>query len=250
MAMPAAEGAFEKEATTIWERPEPIPRPVPLSLTRSQIVAVAIGLADTEDLESVSLRKVAGVLEVGPMRLYGYVSSKDELLDLMIDSVYGEIPPVRRIGDDWRSATRAIAHEIRNAALRHEWIVDLLGARLRVHGPNALAYRELAFAALHGAPGFQAMDVVLQSVRTIDAYVLGAIRYEIDELRADRITGMNRKQWQDNPATYMGRMLAAGNYPTLAMVSNETTPPPPTEVFNTGLDHVLTGIAQRLALEA
>jgi AcrR family transcriptional regulator len=203
-------------------------------------------LADADNLEAVSLRKVAGVLEVGPMRLYGYVSSKDELLDLMIDSVYGEISPLQRIGDDWRTATWGIVHEIRNAALRHEWIVDLLGGRLRVHGPNALAYREMAFAAMYGAPGFQAMDVVLQSARTIDAYVLGAIRHEIAELQADRITGMNRQQWQHTPGTYMGRMLATGNYPTLAIVFNETTPPAPTRVFNDGLDDVLTGIAQRL----
>jgi AcrR family transcriptional regulator len=245
--MPDEAGAFREDAQTIWERPEPIPRPVPLSLTRSQIVGVAIGLADADGLESVSLRKVAGVLDVGPMRIYGYVSSKDELLDLMVDSVYGEISPMRRMGDDWRSVMWAIAHELRKVALRHEWIVDLLGGRLRVHGPKALAYREMALAAMYGAPGFQAVDVVLESARSIDAYVLGAIRHEIAELQADRITGMNRSQWQDTPTTYMGRMLATGSYPTLAIIFNDTTPPSPREVFDAGLDNVLTGITQRLA---
>jgi AcrR family transcriptional regulator len=55
--------------------------------------AAATALADADGgLESVSLRKVAAALNAGPMRLYGYMSAKEELLDLMVDAVYSEIP--------------------------------------------------------------------------------------------------------------------------------------------------------------
>ncbi|MEV4889633.1 helix-turn-helix domain-containing protein, partial [Nonomuraea sp. NPDC055795] len=68
---------------TVWDRPEPPTRPVPLD--RERIVAAAIALADEGGLEAMSLRKVAARLDVGPMRLYGYISTKEELFDLKVD---------------------------------------------------------------------------------------------------------------------------------------------------------------------
>ena len=84
---------------TVWDRPEPPTRPVPLD--RERIVGAAVALADEGGLEAVSLRKVAARLDAGPMRLYGYISTKQELFDLMVDEVYAEILPEEEPGD-WR----------------------------------------------------------------------------------------------------------------------------------------------------
>lgn len=94
------------------------------ALSRDAIVRAAITLADTDGLGAVSLRKVAAALDAGPMRLYGYLSTKQELLDLMVDAVYGEIMRDEPGGVDWRSAL----------------------------GPNALAYLEAALSTLDGVP--------------------------------------------------------------------------------------------------
>jgi AcrR family transcriptional regulator len=77
--------------TPVWERPEPLTRPAPAPLSRELIVRAAIAIADDDGLAAVSVRKVAAALDAGPMRLYGYLSTKDELLELMVDAVYGEI---------------------------------------------------------------------------------------------------------------------------------------------------------------
>lgn len=90
--MAARREADGGEPALIWERPEPPSRPTPSPLSRDRIVRAAIELADTDGLEAVSLRKVATALDAGPMRLYRYLSTKEELLDLMVDAVYGEIP--------------------------------------------------------------------------------------------------------------------------------------------------------------
>src|SRR5262245_1749265 len=111
---------------TVWDRPEPPARPVPLD--RKRIVAAAVALADEGGLEAVSLRKVAGRLGAGPMRLYGYISTKEELFDLMVDEVHAEVLPAAQPGD-WREALGGLAHRTRQAALRHEWLADLLGGR-------------------------------------------------------------------------------------------------------------------------
>ncbi|MGW4800665.1 TetR/AcrR family transcriptional regulator, partial [Nonomuraea sp. NPDC004297] len=129
---------------TVWDRPEPPTRPLPLD--RERIVAAAIALADEGGLDEVSLRKVAARLDVGPMRLYGYISTKEELFDLMVDEVYAEILPEEPPGG-WREALRLNAHRTRRAVLRHEWLADLLGGRPAL-GPNALAVTEATLSAL------------------------------------------------------------------------------------------------------
>src|SRR2546430_7529226 len=131
---------------TVWDRPEPPTPPAPLD--RERIVAAAIALADEGGLEAVSSRKVAARLNAGPMRLYGYISTKQELFDLMVDEVHAEILPEEQPGD-WREALRILADRTRQAALRHEWLADVLGGRPTL-GPNRLARTEATLAALHG----------------------------------------------------------------------------------------------------
>src|SRR5207249_11394109 len=115
---------------------------------RGRCVRGAIGLADAEGLEGFSRRRVGAAVEAGPIRLYGYLSTKDELLDLMVDAVYDEILPPQppEPPADWRAAVRAIALRTRDAARRHEWFADLLGGRPHL-GPRALAYQETVLAA-------------------------------------------------------------------------------------------------------
>ncbi|WP_433220688.1 TetR/AcrR family transcriptional regulator [Dactylosporangium sp. CS-047395] len=75
----------------VWERPEPQPRAAPVPLNRAKIAAAAVRLADDQGLDGLSVRKLAGALGVGPMRLYDYVANRAEILDLMVDAVYAEI---------------------------------------------------------------------------------------------------------------------------------------------------------------
>ncbi|MEV0235889.1 TetR/AcrR family transcriptional regulator [Nonomuraea sp. NPDC050786] len=230
-----------QEPMLVWERPEPPSRPAPSPLSRERIVRAAIDLADRDGLDAVSLRKVAAALDAGPMRLYGYLSTKEELLDLMVDEVYGEIVPSGSAGpagpsgDDWRAALTELARRTREAALRHEWFADLLGSRPRL-GPNALAYLEASLACL----GDTAVGTVVRVVSTVNAYVLGAVRREVTELRAERATGMDEQAYQAARGPYLARMLATGRYPAVArFVEGEDVDPD----FDEGLEYVLDGVA-------
>ncbi|MCO5995158.1 TetR/AcrR family transcriptional regulator [Actinoallomurus rhizosphaericola] len=231
------------EPTLVWERPEPPSRPAPSPLSRDRIVETAIRLADAEGLEAVSLRKVAAELGAGPMRLYGYLSAKEELLDLMVDAVYGEIP-LPAPDCDRRAALRSLAHGLRRAARRHEWFADLLGGRPHL-GPCALAYLEASLAALDGSPGFADIDAVMQATRTVNAYVVGAVREEIIESRAERATGLDEPRWQAAIGPYIERALATGRYPSLARAIRDSTHLDAETAFDTGLEQVLDGIGAR-----
>ncbi|MEU6139627.1 TetR/AcrR family transcriptional regulator C-terminal domain-containing protein [Streptomyces sp. NPDC047081] len=224
---------------TVWDRPEPSARPVPLD--RERIVAAAIALADEGGLEAVSLRKVAARLNAGPMRLYGYIATKEELLDLMVDEVQAEILPEERPGD-WREAQRVLAHRTRRTVLRHEWLGDLLGGRPTL-GPNGLAVTEAKLAALDGLAD---IDTVMRAVETVSAYVTGAIRREIASLRAERATGLSKDDWRRASGPHVTRMLATGRFPALTRFVHDSTDVDAETSFATGLDWILDAVAARL----
>ncbi|MET8876237.1 TetR/AcrR family transcriptional regulator C-terminal domain-containing protein [Nocardia sp. NPDC004604] len=199
----------------------------------------AIRLADVDGLPAVSLRKVAAALDVGPMRLYGYIATKEELLDLMVDAVYAEIRPA---GKGWREVLRSLAETTRQAAHQHEWLADLIGGRPQL-GPHALARGEAVVAAMGGVD----VDTVMPVVDAVNAYVAGAVRREITERRAERATGMDEKQWQAAFGPYLERTFATGRFPALSTVIRDATHLDADETFRTGLDFLLDGIQAHIA---
>lgn len=223
----------------VWERPEPPDRPVPAPLSRERIVQAAIQLADADGLDAVSLRKVAAVLDVGPMRLYGYIATKEELLDLMVDAVYAEIRPA---GNGWREVLRSLAETTRQVAHQHEWLADLLGGRPQL-GPNTLTSGEAVLAAMGGVD----LDTVVPAVAAVNAYVNGAIRREITERRAERASGMDQRQWQTTFGPYLQRIFATGRFPALAAMVHDGPHLDADQNFRAGLDFLLDGIEARIS---
>ncbi|KFG03943.1 TetR family transcriptional regulator [Streptomyces scabiei] len=212
-----------------------------MPLDRQRIVDAAIALADEGGLEAVSLRKVAARLDAGPMRLYGFISTKEELFDLMVDEVQAEILPESR-PRDWREALSTLAHRTRETALRHEWLADLLGGRPAL-GPNGLAVTETTLAALDGHTD---IDTVMRAVETVSAYATGAIRREIANLRAERASGLSKHDWQRANGPHVTRMLATGRFPALAKAVHDGTDVDAETSFATGLDWVLDAVAAKL----
>jgi AcrR family transcriptional regulator len=225
-------------AMLVWERPEPPDRPAPAPLNRERIVRAAIQLADADGLDAVSLRKVAAALDVGPMRLYGYIAVKEELLDLMVDAVHAEIRPT---GDGWREVLRSLAESTRQAAHRHEWLADLIGGRPQL-GPNTLLSGEAVLAAMGGID----LDTVVPAVAAVNAYVVGAVRREITERRAERASGMDKRQWQMTFGPYLRRTFSTGRFPALAAVVHDGPHLDADETFRAGLDFLLDGIEARI----
>ncbi|EMD27985.1 TetR/AcrR family transcriptional regulator [Amycolatopsis azurea] len=223
----------------LWERPEPPSRPALAPLSRELIVRAAIRLADADGLEAVSLRKVAAALDVGPMRLYGYIDSKEELLDLMVDAAHAEIRPS---GDGPREVLRSLAEAMRRAVRRHEWLADLLGGRPQL-GPEALATSEAVMSALDEL----GVDAVMPVVSAVNAYTIGAVRREIAERRAERATGMDQERWQAELGPYLMRSFATGKLPALAKVVHDAVHLDADETFRIGLDCLLDGIEARFS---
>jgi hypothetical protein len=140
--------------------------------------------------------------------------------------------------DTWRrEVLRSLAETTRQTAHRHEWLADLIGGRPQL-GPNALARMEAVLAALRGLD----VDVIAPAVTAVDAYVIGAVRREIAERRAERATGMDEKQWQATFGPYLERSFATGRFPALATFVRDGAHLDADQTFRTGLDFLLDGI--------
>lgn len=94
-------------------------------LSRDLICASALELARRGGLESISMRKVAGVLSVEAMSLYRHVENKDALLDGMIELIIREMTlPSANL--PWKEALAERARSERKVLSEHAWIIHLL----------------------------------------------------------------------------------------------------------------------------
>jgi AcrR family transcriptional regulator len=142
-------------------------------LSRSIVLEAAIALADEDGFEGLSMRRLAQELGVVPMALYKHVANKDELLDGMVDIVFGEIEsPV--IDDDWRSAMRRRAISVREAMTRHSWAIGLM--ETRSPGPANLRNHNAVMGCLREA-GFS-FEMAIHAYSVQDAYIYGFAQQE------------------------------------------------------------------------
>src|SRR5213076_757418 len=125
----------------------PAAKRAPLSPER--VLQAAVEFADAHGLAELSMRNLGQFVGVEAMSLYNHVANKDDLLDGMVDLVFGEIPVVPS-DQPWRSAMRERAVAVRAALSRHSWAIGLMESRRR-RGGATLRHHEAVLACLRGA---------------------------------------------------------------------------------------------------
>ncbi|MEV4582217.1 TetR/AcrR family transcriptional regulator [Nonomuraea jabiensis] len=155
----------------IWFRDDARPRRPRLS--RERIVEAAVALLDAEGVAGFSMRALAARLRAGTMSLYEYVTSKEDVLDLALDEVFGEISAEERPA--WRDTVVRQLSQSRDVMRRHPWVPALTATRPLL-GPNALARSRLFYSALAGA-GLTG-PVLTAAVGTLTSYVNGYVAAE------------------------------------------------------------------------
>jgi AcrR family transcriptional regulator len=223
----------------------------PRGLSREDIVATAIGIADAEGTGAVSMRRIARDLHVGAMSLYWYVESRDELHQLMLERLHGEIEAPEPSGD-WRADLAAYARTYRAALHRHPWAIDFLGAG-PPSGPNDARNADRLLGALDGL-GLDEMTT-MWALLTVGTHVMGAALREIQEIRWHRAADEARAEMTDEEVAAarqeFARMIrGSGRYPHLTKIFDADIDPdaPQTQDarFEFGLACVLDGIAARI----
>ncbi|MFI6980945.1 TetR/AcrR family transcriptional regulator [Embleya sp. NPDC050154] len=159
-------------------------------LSRERVIRTAVAVADAKGSAALTMRAIAEPLGVEAMSLYHHVAGRDDVLDGMVDAVFGEIDLPPR-DTDWKSAMRLRASSARSVLRRHPWAVPLLDSRTRP-GPATLRHHDAVIGALR-AGGFS-VRMTAHAVSLIDSYVYGFVIQESslpfgDSAELDEVAG-------------------------------------------------------------
>lgn len=203
-------------------------------LTRERVLQAAVRRADEGGIESLSMRKLGQELGVEAMALYHHFANKDDLVDSMVDLVFGEIelPPT---GGDWPTAMRQRAIAVRDALQRHRWAIGLMESRRRP-GPANLRHHDAVIGNLR-AGGFD-IAMAAHAYSLLDSYIYGFA-----------LTKMNLPfETSDDVAEVAQSMLEpfpADEYPYMVEILTDHVMKPGYdygEEFEYGLDLILNGL--------
>ncbi|MCG5215611.1 TetR/AcrR family transcriptional regulator [Streptosporangium sp. KLBMP 9127] len=238
--------ADKQPIPSVWARPR-AKREQP-ALSRDRIVSEAIQLLDAEGIEALSMRSLGTRLGAGATSLYRHVANKDELIELVVDEIYGEMRvPADADPAGWRAAIAGCAHSLRAMVLRHPWVVSVLGqVGLAYLGPNLIRQSD-RMLALFQAAGFSPGEAD-QAMKTLIAYVIGMTTSEAAYLSMLARSGQSEQDLleslrpaaeqavQDHPLLRDGYAAQQGREPE--QLREET--------FVYGVERVLDGLETRL----
>jgi AcrR family transcriptional regulator len=180
------------------------------------------------------MRRLGDKLGVEAMSLYNHVRNKDDMLDGMVDVVFGEIelPPS---GADWRTAMRKRAISARQVLLRHPWANGLMESRTSP-GPANLRHHDAVLGSLRRA-GFS-VEMTAHAYSILDGYIYGFTLTES--------TLPFRKPGEvAQVASQILEGFRTGEYPYLAEMAVDRAMKPGYDFgdeFEFGLDLILDGI--------
>ena len=191
------------------------PRP---PLTRPRVVRTALRLVDERGLATLTMRSLATELQVSPMALYNHVQDKEELLDLVLDLVLGEVELSAPAGD-WATQMRALVCSYHQVLTAHPALVRLYGSRVRI-GPHGLRIMERGLGLLLQA-GFSPADAT-DAFFALFTYTVGY--HQMGRIEPRRFSALPPEQ-----------------IPSIITVMDHLNGVHQTGRFETGLDALLVG---------
>jgi AcrR family transcriptional regulator len=202
-------------------------------LSRRQIARAALEIVDSEGLDGLTMQRVAEAVGAGTMTLYGYVRSKDELLDAVVDAAVEDAEPPTGEGS-WRERLGELARVAHHMLTRHPALVQVRMAQ-PVLRPESLRFGEAAMGILDDA-GFESREAA-QAFRLLFTYVFG-------------FAGLSPEQTAERArreAAAAIAMLPPEQYPNLSRAAAEASAAMAgEEQFEYGLERILDGLEAQL----
>jgi len=150
-------------------------------LSRERVLQAAVDLADREGIDALSMRRLGQELGVEAMSLYNHVSSKEDLLNGMVDLIVAEIDPAADEGD-WKSAVRNRILSARRTMLRHPWASAVITSRTDA-SPVMMKYMD-SVGGMFMRGGFS-VDLMHHAFHALGSRVLGFSQELFDDTSPD-----------------------------------------------------------------
>ena len=212
-------------------------RRVPLS--RERLLRGAMAVADAAGIGALTIRSLAQELGVKPMSLYHHVANKEEILDGIIEVVFGEIE-LPSADAEWRSAMRNRAISARSVLGRHPWATPLMESRTNP-GPATLRHHDSVIGTLRRA-GFS-VQMAAHAYSLLDSYLYGFALQEAS-------LPFDSPEQVGDVAEAILAQFPSEDYPYLAELTTEHVLQPGYDYgneFEFGLDLILDGLERSVA---
>jgi AcrR family transcriptional regulator len=208
-------------------------------------VRAAVAVADGGGANALTMAAVAERLgSYTAMALYRHISSKDGLIDLMLDHVIAEVQLPGAPSRDWRTDIHALATRTWEMVMRHGWFAQLVYSRPPL-GPNMMRRTE-AMLEILTRRGASAADAMTYAA-VIDRHIFGSALQAVEEGAMGQRYGITGTAELADAITAVSDLAAAsGSYPILASWMAEPQIATPTEQFELSLGFLLDGIAAQL----
>ena len=157
----------------------------PGTYTREYVVETALRILDEFGLADLSMRRLAGVLDVQPSALYWHVPNKQTLLALVANKIIERAAPVDAAAfGDWQSRTLAESIAIRNALLAYRDGAEVVSSTLALGlgADEALARIRVGIDSV--CPGEEVARVSAESILFL---ILGQVWHEQQRMQADSL---------------------------------------------------------------
>ena len=208
------------------------------ALTREAIVDAALAIVDAEGLDALTMRTVAASLGTGAASLYAHVASKEQLLELVIERVIGEIRlPGEPDPARWRDQVKEMAREMRAVFASHGDLARASFARVPL-GENALRGSEWMIGALRA--GGIADQVVALACDLLPLYVM-AIAYEEGLYLSQNASPEEFDAFFAQMGDYFSS-LPVSRFPGIVSLAGPLTASDDVDRFEFGLDVLLAGL--------
>jgi AcrR family transcriptional regulator len=209
------------------------------TLSREAIATAALAIVDSEGLDAMTMRRVADALDTGAASLYAHVANKEELLELVVERVIGEVemlgePDPERWQDQLKDALRAM----RAVFSRHRDLARASFARIPL-GENALRGSEWMIGVLRagGLPD----QVIAYACDLLPLYVM-AIAYE-ESLYGGEVNSPDQvEQYIADIRNYFSS-LPIDRFPNIVSLAGPLTSGEGDVRFEFGLEVLVRGLA-------
>ena len=208
------------------------------SLSREAIVAASLGILRAEGVDALSMRRVATELGTGAASLYAHVAHKEELLDLLLDEVLGQIDLPVPDAARWREQVTALWTASHAALARNGDIARVLLGRVPM-GPNSLRVAEATMAILRG--GGVPDQAVAWAVDVVGSFVAATAIETAEHVNLQR-DGGDPAEYYDRVFRYFAQ-LPADRFPVTAALVPVLTKGDGDDRFAFGLDLIVRGLA-------
>ncbi|MFJ8958801.1 TetR/AcrR family transcriptional regulator [Lentzea sp. NPDC102401] len=227
----------DRSVRLLWEAPAEPTRGPKAALSQSRVVEAAIEVADAEGVEALTMRRVAETLGFTTMSLYRHVPGKSELLDLMVDAVWGETEHTPK--GPWRAGLEFFARQVWAMYRAHPWMLQLTTSR-RMPGPQAMTRQDAAYAVVSELG--LASEEIVAVVTAVSHFVVGVGRTMADRVQAERETGVSEEDWW-NGREALWEHFTPDRLPMMTHIWNSGGFERMLDDFEFGLARVLDGLA-------